>query len=350
MANEKYLSYSKASVEKIERYIGNGFNVLLEGKHGVGKTQMVKQACKNLGYNVVTFNAALMDSFIDLRGVPFSKENGDGDLILEMVRQENVLNDADVIFYDEIGRAQVAELNAIMNTINEHSVNGEVLPRLKAVVGATNTGREYSSFELDAAQKDRFDVFFSCSAYADQAYFQTLFDDDFAKALVDWQNNIISNIDSGTSGGDTSSYISPRSLEKIGHMFKAFNDEESIRDALGEVQEFVTVNELYENLSNSCMTTEEIYESMSDLSAGELNHRISWMIPKIVSKQDEHIKAITSISDESLKKKIMAQFKFLAASKHSLSKKSKLEEGDITEFINFSKELVEANNSEKEAA
>lgn len=339
---EKYESYSKASVDKIERYIKGGFNVLLEGKHGVGKTEMVRQACENLGYNVLVFNAALMDSFVDFRGVPFSSKNEQGKEVLRMVRQEGKLEQADVIFFDEIGRAQISELNAIMNTINEHAVNGEKLENLKSVVGATNTGRGYSSFELDPAQKDRFDVFFSCSPKASKEYFNSIFGEKMGDALTKWQHSIINDINSNVAAKDMwDNYVSPRTLEKIGHMFLEFKDIDCIKDALGDLQTQLDINSLFKSLKDSNKTVDEIYQSMSGLGVPDIMQQITWMIPSIVQNQDEHINVISNITDEDLQNNIKRSYRFLQSRKKTTKARTKVDSSDLDAFIKFSKKVAE---------
>ena len=339
--NQKYENYSIATVDKIARYIEKGYNIFLEGKHGVGKTQMVEQACAKLGYKVLTFNAALMDSFVDLRGVPFSKETDDG-TILEMVRQAGMLEDADVIFYDEIGRAQVAELNAVMNTVNEHKVNGEILPSHKSVIGATNTGREYSSYELDPAQKDRFDIFFSCKPKADVDYFCKKFGDSTGKALTTWQHEII---DASMSQDNWDAYVSPRSLEKLGKLFNDFRDIECLEDSLGERSAMLPVNKLFSSLEESGMSVKEIYESMTKMDSKAIKSKLIWMIPTIIESQEEHLKSITSIEDENTRNQIVRQIKFLYSTRNSLKSRQKITDNQIEMFGVFVDNLKKETES-----
>ncbi len=59
----------------------NGFNVLLVGGHGVGKTAMVKEVFDGLGWTWKYFSASTIDPWVDLVGVPKEKDG-----VLELIR------------------------------------------------------------------------------------------------------------------------------------------------------------------------------------------------------------------------------------------------------------------------
>ena len=63
--------------KKIEFWIENSQNVLFIGRHGVGKTAIVKDAFERRSINYRYFSASTMDPWVDFVGVPKEKtENG----------------------------------------------------------------------------------------------------------------------------------------------------------------------------------------------------------------------------------------------------------------------------------
>lgn len=164
-----------ATTGVVKRYVEKGHNVLLVGDHGVGKTTLVRDVVKQLGWRMVEFNAALMEPYVDFIGIPMSRKNEDGTEELQMVSKREIF-DADLIFVDEFNRGQPATINALMNIINDHQLNGQPLPNLKAVVAACNppkssvTGDAYMVGELDPAQVDRFTVHLTMSNEVNEKY------------------------------------------------------------------------------------------------------------------------------------------------------------------------------------
>ena len=63
----------------------NGFNVLLTGRHGVGKTALVNDVFNKLKWNWRYFSASTIDPWVDLVGIP-QEVNGK----LELIRPANL--------------------------------------------------------------------------------------------------------------------------------------------------------------------------------------------------------------------------------------------------------------------
>lgn len=238
-----------ANPKIIKDYIKHGLNVMLIGAHGVGKTQILKQVTEELGYKMFDFNAALVDPYVDITGIPQTIGNDDN-MQLVMVRKKE-LDEADVIFFDEINRANTNTLNAIMNLVNEKKINNEVLPNLKCVVAASNpqddeeTGSAYSVGFLDPAQQDRFDVTMTLSTKVDRDYLRkALGNEHVADALADWQHKL-----NFTSGGQKRApYVSPRRVEKLGHLYLKIPKLQTIKDVLGFDAENLPTVKLHRNL------------------------------------------------------------------------------------------------------
>lgn len=64
---------NNCSIDKMVSWLNNGWNVLLKGHYGVGKTSMVEQAVVEFGLQPdewIYFSASTLDPWVDLVGVP----------------------------------------------------------------------------------------------------------------------------------------------------------------------------------------------------------------------------------------------------------------------------------------
>lgn len=223
---------SSLKVQTLKGYIGAGLNIAVTGIHGVGKTAKLNEACAQLGYKVKYYNAPTLDVYTDILGIPVPNTT---DKTVEYYRPKDV-DDADVIFVDEINRADPKTLNAIMEMVLSHSINGEPLPKLKCVVAAMNpVSDDYATDELDFSILDRFDIFLQADPEIDLGYFVKRFGDDVGAAAVKfWKGHHQSYTDAQTrsASGNAVAYISPRRMEKITAAFMAIPVKETIVDCL----------------------------------------------------------------------------------------------------------------------
>lgn len=140
--------FDKATQEKI---LKSGKPLLLIGKHGVGKTSVLRQMATNLNLKMHELNAATLDPFVHIVGIPVVH---DGKVSMNPPKE---LWDAEMLFLDEINRSDTPTRNALFEIICDKSVNGRKLPNLKLVVAAMNPPEDgYQVDELDDAMDDRF--------------------------------------------------------------------------------------------------------------------------------------------------------------------------------------------------
>lgn len=198
-------------VPEARRLIEKGKNVMLEGPHGCGKSHTVRDISKQFGYTVAIFNCATMDPYIDFVGLPIpSKLIVDGVEIdnLKLVRPHKI-DDADVIFFDEVNRALPETLNGVLEIAEERTINGEDLPKLKSVWAAKNplksTQGDYTVNRLDSAFNDRFDYYFKIKPMPDPAYIASRFGEKISEVAVEWWME---------HHAKSKHYISPRRLVK----------------------------------------------------------------------------------------------------------------------------------------
>jgi midasin (ATPase involved in ribosome maturation) len=206
-------------------YMKDGVSVLLIGDHGTGKTETVMQLAKESGLNLKIFNCATLDPYIDLIGVPVPTDKDDNSKELEMVRS-STLDNADVIFFDEINRAPQATKNAVFEIIQFQSINGEKLPNLKCCWAAMNPpDGDYDVEDIDPALIDRFDVYQFFNPKISIQYMTQHMKKETAQALQVWWE------DHKKEKRGFENYISPRRLTKIGILYEKFG-QRAARQAL----------------------------------------------------------------------------------------------------------------------
>lgn len=205
--------------------IDSGLNVLLSGLHGIGKTYAVMEAIDDLGLEMKYYSTSTLDPYVDLVGVPVPVDREDSDKKqLEMVRPDDI-NNVDVVFFDELNRADPKTLNAVFELVQFRTINGESLPRLKSIVAAINpTDGAYNTEELDPALLDRFHVFWQIDPKAPTAYLKERYDSALVDAFILWWGNHKSS--------KREYYVSPRRLEYMIENYATFGTFEMLKHSV----------------------------------------------------------------------------------------------------------------------
>ena len=178
---------------------------LVSGKHGIGKSQMIKSIAQDLGGVCITVEGGTLKEG-EITGLPYQYQDVNGDIrfrflpyyAIERIPQEEkrlflengseksastlggdenryAMNDLSpeqkleairsgkikpvIIFIDEINRTENAVYKELMNILLTRSVNGYQFPWWVLFVGAMNPSTQnsiYATNEMDPAQLDRF--------------------------------------------------------------------------------------------------------------------------------------------------------------------------------------------------
>jgi hypothetical protein len=232
--------------KKLDFYIKNGYNVLMRGRHGVGKTAVIKQAFERAGLNWKYFSAATMDPWVDFVGIPKEVVDEDGRSSIELIRPKNFQNDeVEAIFLDEFNRAKPKVRNAVMELIQFKSINGVPFNNLRIVWAAINPEDEeadlhYDVDELDAAQKDRFHILLDIPYEPSKAWFVKKFGKDVGGGAVEWWKGL---------PVEQNILVSPRRLEFALTLHGQGGD---IRDVLPNKQ--LNLNQLRQRIVSGSIT------------------------------------------------------------------------------------------------
>lgn len=150
------------SEEKLRFWYKNNFNVLIEGRHGVGKSSCVTNFLDGNNINYMYFSCGTMDPWVDFVGVPKEKESENGSY-LDLVRPKPLQEDnVEVMVFDEFNRAKSKVKNAVLELVQFKSINGKKFENLKVIWALINPSEDeefdYDVEPLAPAQKDRFHV------------------------------------------------------------------------------------------------------------------------------------------------------------------------------------------------
>lgn len=199
----------------LQHALDNNLNVLFIGKHGCGKTSIVKNTFEKAGLNWRYFSASTMDPWVDFIGVPKSVTRKDGTQVLELIKPAEFADDkVEALFFDELNRSPKKIRNAIMELIQFKSINGKSFPNLKVVWAAINPDDDESEYDvekMDEAQLDRFHFHIKVPYKPNTKFFKETYA-DLGERAVRWWNN---------QNKKVQDLVSPRRLEYAVQLFQA---------------------------------------------------------------------------------------------------------------------------------
>lgn len=131
-------------------------NIMLVGRHGIGKSEILTHYFTSRGMRVVPLFLGQMSDPGDLIGLP-EKVNGRMEFIPPYWFPTN--NQPIVLFLDELNRARPEILQAVMDLALNRTLAGHSLPQGSRIISAINDGEEYQLTTLDPALVSRFNIY-----------------------------------------------------------------------------------------------------------------------------------------------------------------------------------------------
>lgn len=149
---------NEKDLEMILEYTPATQNIMIAGKHGIGKSQIVKEFFERRGKKVVTFFCSQASDPGDIIGLPHLNEvTGQTEFALPWwfpVDGQPV-----VLFLDVLNRARPEILQVVMDLTLNRKLAGKCLPEGSQIISAINDGDEYQLTDLDPALVSRFNVY-----------------------------------------------------------------------------------------------------------------------------------------------------------------------------------------------
>lgn len=134
-------------------------NILLVGRHGIGKSEILTRFFLQKGMKVVPLFLGQMADPGDLIGLPRQVE--DRTLFIPPFWWP-ADNEPIVLFLDELNRARTELLQTVMDLVLNRTIAGRQLPPGSRVIAAVNEGDEYQLTHLDPALVSRFNAYNFC--------------------------------------------------------------------------------------------------------------------------------------------------------------------------------------------
>ena len=133
-------------------------NIMLVGKHGIGKSRILEDFFNAHGQKVVTLFLGQMSDPGDLIGLPhLDEKTGKTEFMLPYWFP--VDNKPIVLFLDELNRARPEVLQTVMDLTLNRKLAGKSLPKGSRIISAVNGGNEYQLTDLDPALVSRFNIY-----------------------------------------------------------------------------------------------------------------------------------------------------------------------------------------------
>lgn len=140
-------------------------NILLVGRHGIGKSEILTHYFENHGQKVITLFLGQMADPGDLIGLPVTNSGSSA----QTARTQFIPpfwwpteDEPIVLFLDELNRARPELLQTVMDLVLNRTLAGKKLPEGSRVIAAINDGDEYQLTHLDPALVSRFNVYQFC--------------------------------------------------------------------------------------------------------------------------------------------------------------------------------------------
>lgn len=133
-------------------------NIMLTGKHGIGKSQILTNYFKTKDMTVKTLFLGQMSDPGDLLGLP-TKDEMTGRTTFMPPYWFPTDGKPIVLFLDELNRARPEILQTVMDLVLNRKLAGRPLPDGSRIISACNDGEEYQLTDLDPALVSRFNIY-----------------------------------------------------------------------------------------------------------------------------------------------------------------------------------------------
>jgi len=291
-------------------------NILLIGKHGIGKSQILTEYYQKKGINIVSLFLGQMSDPGDLIGLP-NKDNQTGLTDFLPPYWWPIDNKAIILFLDELNRARPELLQSIQELALNKTLAGKKLPEGSRVIAAVNAGDEYHLTDLDPALVSRFNIYEflpSVNDWLAWAHKKKL--DDRVITFIQKNNNYLDSPDQNHATDDLiAKNPDRRSWERVSDIVKSHETIDLIKikiiAGIVGVQPAIAFHKFVESMNS--ITPDIVFNSFSKQVINQLNtlplQDIIYLNEKLLFWINENIQGM---SDSNQKKGLLNIEKYLS--------------------------------------
>ncbi|MEM6365689.1 MAG: AAA family ATPase [Planctomycetota bacterium] len=180
-------------------------NLMLMGRHGIGKSQTITEFFETRGKTVVPFFLGQMSDPGDLIGL-LHKDSATGRSEFLPPYWWPESDQPVVLFLDELNRARPEILQSVMELALNKTLAGKRLPEGSVLIAAVNEGDEYQLTDLDPALVSRFNLYEFAPTVSDWLVWAAKHGvDDRIRTFIQGQPQYLDgeSLDSTQSAGET---------------------------------------------------------------------------------------------------------------------------------------------------
>lgn len=246
-------------------------NIMLSGKHGIGKSRIITEFFQSRGFNVVTLFLGQMSDPGDLIGLP--RKDDDTDRTVFMPPFWFPVDDTPIVlFLDELNRARPEILQTIMDLTLNRKLAGRSLPAGSRIISAVNEGEEYQLTDLDPALVSRFNIYRFQPTVGEWLLWASR--NGIDKRIIDFIEDNPAFLDSDGSRTGESSLLEKtpdrRGWERVSDVLKMSDGTIVIKKIVAGIVGITASNRLFETISFRKRVTAESILSGFDSNVSEL--------------------------------------------------------------------------------
>ncbi len=178
-------------------------NLMLVGRHGIGKSEIVRAIYTRMGLPVEAFFLGQMSDPGDLIGL-MHKDDKTGHSVFLPPYWWPTGQEPIVLFLDELNRARPEILQAVYDLALNRRLAGKTLPPGSRVVAAINHGEEYQLTDLDPALLSRFNLYEFAPTVDDWLIWAT--DQKIDQRIIDFIQAESYQLDGARAEGDSGEF------------------------------------------------------------------------------------------------------------------------------------------------
>ncbi len=242
-------------------------NIMLVGKHGIGKSKILTDYFTKKGMKVITLFLGQMSDPGDLIGLPHKNEQtGQTEFMPPFWFPLN--NEPIVLFLDELNRARPEILQTVMDLSLNRTLAGKKLPKGSRVISAVNDGEEYQLTDLDPALVSRFNIYNFTPSHSEWLLWAT--QNHIDQRVIDFIEENPTDLDANIEEGIEKT-PDRRAWEKVSDLLKNLNEsDELMKKVIAGVIGVVTASKFVDSFSDNKL-----------LSATILMHEFDKYLPKL---------------------------------------------------------------------